>query len=403
MNLTTKILIGLALGVIAGLELGAEGAKFASTWIAPFGTVFMNMIKMVIVPLVFSSLVVGVCSLGDIKKVGRIGVKTIGFYLGTTAFAICIGIAFGILFAPGAGLHIPADVAKVTAKAAPPIMKVITDIFPTNVMEAMLKANMLQIIVFSLFLGVAITSVGEKANGLKNAIEGLAECSYKIVAMIMWFAPIGVFGLITPVVAANGPAVLLPLLKVILAVYIGCALHAFVIYGSMLRILGGINPFKFFKGIMPASMLAFSSCSSAGTLPVTLSCVQKMGVSKEVSSFVLPLGATINMDGTAVYQGVCALFVAQVYGVDLTAAQYGTIIVTGTLASIGTAGVPGAGFIMLTMILTALGLPLEASALIAGIDRVLDMPRTSVNITGDGAVCYLVDKSERKNEDPLNA
>ncbi len=402
MNLTTKILIGLALGIIAGLELGAEGAKFASMWIAPFGTIFMNMIKMVIVPLVFSSLVVGVCSLGDIKKVGRIGVKTLCYYLGTTAFAICIGIAFGVIFEPGAGLVIPTG-AKVAAKAAPPIMKVITDVFPTNVMDAMLKANMLQIIVFALFLGVAITAVGEKAEGLKDTINGLAECCYKIVAMIMWFAPIGVFGLITPVVAANGPAVLLPLLKVILAVYLGCALHAIVIYGSMLQFIGGISPFKFFKGIMPASMLAFSSCSSAGTLPVTLSCVQKMGVSKEVSSFVLPLGATINMDGTAVYQGVCALFVAQVYGVELTGAQYGTIIITGTLASIGTAGVPGAGFIMLTMILTALGLPLEASALIAGIDRVLDMPRTSVNITGDGTVCYLVDKSERKNEDPLQA
>ena len=404
MNLSTKILIGLALGVIAGLELGAEGVGFAKTWIAPFGTIFMNMIKMVIVPLVFSSLVMGVASLGDIKKVGRIGIKTVGYYLGTTAFAIVIGLAIGTIVEPGLGMHMPVDVAKVTAKAAPPISKVIIDIFPTNPLEAMVKANMLQIIVFALFMGVGITAVGEKANALKHAIDGLAEVSYKIVGMIMAVAPIGVFGLITPVVAANGPAVLLPLLKVILAVYFACFLHAVIVYGSMVRFIGKMSPVTFVKAMAPAILMAFSSCSSGGTLPLNMSCVRKLGVSKEVSSFVLPLGATINMDGTAAYQGVCALFVAQIYGVDLTAAQYMTIIVTGTLASIGTAGVPGAGYIMLTMILTSLGLPLEGSALIAGIDRILDMARTTVNITGDATVSLLVDKSEKahaEKEAPL--
>ena len=374
MNLSTKILIGLALGIIAGLELGAEGAGFAKTWIGPLGTIFMNMIKMVIVPLVFSSLVIGVTSLGDIKKVGRIGVKTVAYYLVTTAFAIVIGLAIGTIMQPGVGLHMAADTAKVAAKAAPPISKVIIDIFPTNPLEAMVKANMLQIIV-----------------------DGLAEVSYKIVGMIMAVAPIGVFGLITPVVASNGPAVLLPLLKVVIAVYLACLLHAVLVYGSMIKFLAGMGFIQFIKGIAPASLMAFSSCSSGGTLPLTMSCAQKMGASKEVSSFVLPLGATINMDGTAAYQGVCALFIAQLYGIDLTASQYMTIIVTGTLASIGTAGVPGAGFIMLTMILTSLGLPLEGSALIAGIDRILDMPRTSVNITGDAAVTLLVDKSEKKH------
>ena len=394
MNLTTKILIGLALGIIAGLELGAEGVAFAKTWIGPLGTIFMNMIKMVIVPLVFSSLVVGVCNLGDIKKVGRIGIKTVIYYLGTTAFAIIIGLAFGTLFQPGVGMTMPGAGVKVAAKAAPSIMSVIVGIFPTNPLEAMLKANMLQIIVFSLFVGVGIVAVEEKGEYLKRTIDGLAEVCYKIVGMIMTVAPIGVFGLITPVVAANGPAVLLPLLKVVLAVYLACILHAVVVYGAMLKIIGGCDVIKFFKEVSPASLMAFSSCSSAGTLPVTMACAKKLGISKDVYSFVLPLGATINMDGTAAYQGVCALFIAQLYGIDLTAAQYGTIIVTGTLASIGTAGVPGAGFIMLTMILTALGLPLEGSALIAGIDRILDMPRTSVNITGDATVAYLVGKSE---------
>lgn len=399
MNLSTKILIGLALGIIAGLELGAEGAAIAKTWIAPLGTIFMNMIKMIIVPLVFSSLVIGVASLGDVKKVGRIGVKTVAWYLVTTGFAIIVGLVFGTLLEPGTGLQLPAEAVKATSKAAPPIMKVIVDIFPTNPLEAMVKANMLQIIVFALFVGIGITAVGEKAEALKNAIDGLAEVSYKIVGMIMAVAPIGVFGLITPVVAANGPAVLLPLIKVIVAVYVACALHALIVYGSMVKFVGGMSPFTFAKGMLPAGLMAFSSCSSGGTLPLTMSCAQKLGVSKEVSSFVLPLGATINMDGTAAYQGVCALFVAQIYGVDLTAGQYLTIVLTGTLASIGTAGVPGAGYIMLTMILTSLGLPLEGSALIAGIDRILDMARTTVNITGDAAVSVVVDKSERSYQE----
>lgn len=402
MNLSTKILIALGLGIIAGLELGADGVDLAKTWIAPFGTIFMNMIKMIIVPLVFSSLVIGVCSLGDVKKIGRIGAKTMAYYLGTTAFAIVLGLILAIIIQPGAGVNMPADGVKAAAKAAPPIMKVIIDIFPTNAMEAMLKANMLQIIVFSLFIGIGISMVGERAEYLKRTIDGLAEVSYKIVGMIMNFAPIGVFGLITPVVAANGPAVLLPLLKVVIAVYLGCLLHAVIVYGAMLQFIGKISPVKFFKGIAPAQLLAFTSCSSGGSLPVNMACVQKLGVSKEISSFVLPLGATINMDGTAVYQGVCALFIAQIYGVDLTSGQLLTVILTGTLASIGTAGVPGAGFIMLTMILTAVGLPLEGSALIAGIDRILDMPRTCVNITGDATVCYLIDKSEKENiKEPL--
>ena len=379
MNLSTKILIGLGLGIIAGLELGAEGVDFAKTWIGPFGTIFMNMIKMIIVPLVFSSLVIGVCSLGDIKKIGRIGGKTMAYYLGTTAFAIVLGIFLGTVLEPGAGVNMPGEGVKAAAKAAPPIMQVIIDIFPTNAMEAMLKANMLQIIVFSLFMGIGITAVGDRAKTLYNVFDGLAEVSYKIVGFIMNVAPI-----------------------VVIAVYLGCFLHAVIVYGGLLKFVGKISPVKFFKAILPAQVLSFTSCSSGGTLPVSMQCIQKLGVSKDISSFVLPLGATINMDGTAVYQGVCALFIAQIYGVDLTTGQYLTIVLTGTLASIGTAGVPGAGFIMLTMILTAIGLPLEGSALIAGIDRILDMPRTCVNVTGDATVAYLVDKSEKSNiEEPL--
>ena len=292
MNLSTKILIALGLGIIAGLQLGAEGAAFAKAWIGPLGTIFMNLIKMVIVPLVFSSLVMGVCGLGDVKKLGRIGFKTIALYLFTTAFAIALGIAFGVLVEPGAGLNMSTEGLKVTAKAAPPIMKVIIDIFPTNPLGAMVKANMLQIILFALFVGVGIVAVGEKAEALKNTIDGLAEVCYKMVAIIMSFAPFGVFGLITPVVAANGPAVLLPLLKVIICVYVGCLLHAIIVYGALVATLGKMSPMEFFKGVAPASLLAFSSCSSSGTLPLTMDCMRKMGVSQNISSFVLPLGAT---------------------------------------------------------------------------------------------------------------
>lgn len=396
MNLSTKILIGLGLGVLAGLAIGAQGVAFAKTWIAPFGTIFLNLIKMIIVPLVFSSLIVGVCGLGDVKKIGRIGTKTVAYYLATTAFAIVLGLALGTILVPGAGLSMPGAEVKAAAKAAPPIMSVIVDIFPSNPMDAMLKANMLQIIVFALFLGVGIAMVGDRAKTVYNFFDGLAEVCYKIVGIIMIFAPFGVFALIAPVVAANGPSVLLPLLKVVIAVYLGCALHTVFVYGGMLQLIGKISPLKFFKGLLPAQLVAFSTCSSSATLPVNMECVQKMGVSKEISSFVLPLGATINMDGTALYQGVCALFIAQIYGIELTSAQYMTIILTGTLASIGTAGVPGAGLIMLTMVLQSVGLPLEGIALVAGIDRVLDMPRTTVNITGDAVVSYLIEKSEGK-------
>lgn len=398
MGLTTKILAGLILGVAAGLGLGQSGLPFATTWIAPLGAIFMNMIKMIIVPLVFSSLVLGVAGLGDIKKIGRIGAKTVIMYLGTTAFAICLGIMLGIIFQPGAGLSLPGEGVKAAAKQAPPLMKVIIDIFPTNPIDAMLKANMLQIIVLSVFTGIGIVFVGERADTLLKTLDDITEVCYKIVHYIMQLAPIGVFGLICPVVAANGPDVLLPLAKVIVAVYLGCALHAAVVYGGLIKLLTKLPLGTFFRTILPAQLVAFTGCSSNGTLPVSMQCAENLGVNPEISSFVLPLGATINMDGTAIYQGVCALFVAQIYGVELTTAQYVTIIITGTLASIGTAGVPGAGYIMLTMILTAIGLPLEGSALIAGIDRILDMPRTTVNITGDIMVSCCVDASERKRE-----
>ena len=397
MHLSIKILIGLILGIIGGLIAGPTAVPWMKVWIAPIGTIFINLIKMVIVPVVLASIVSGVASIGDVKKLGRVGVKIMVFYLGTTAFAVAIGLMFGTLMQPGKGLTIPAG-AKAASKLAPPLQDVLVNIIPSNPFVAMEKGDMLQIIVFAIFLGIGITMVGAKAKPVDDFFNGLAEVTYKIIDMIMSFAPYGVFALMMPVVAVNGPKVLLPLASVVAAMYIASIVHAVVVYSGTVATLGGMSPVKFFKGIAPAMLVAFSTCSSGATLPVTMKCTQEnLGVRKDISSFCLPLGATVNMDGTAIYCGLAALFVAQAYGIELNAGQYMTIILTGTLASIGAAGVPGAGLIMLTLVLTSVGLPIEGVALIAGIDRVLDMARTTLNITGDAAGCVVVQNSESKS------
>ena len=396
MHLSIKILIGLILGIIGGLIAGPTAVPWMKVWIAPIGTIFINLIKMVIVPVVLASIVAGVASIGDVKKLGRVGVKIMVFYLATTAFAVSIGLMFGTLMQPGKGLTIPAG-AKAASKMAPPLQDVLVNIIPSNPFVAMEKGDMLQIIVFAIFLGIGITMVGAKAKPVEDFFNALAEVTYKIIDMIMSFAPFGVFALMMPVVAVNGPKVLLPLASVVAAMYIASIVHAVVVYSGTVATLGGMSPVKFFKGIAPAMLVAFSTCSSGATLPVTMKCTQEnLGVKKDVSSFCLPLGATVNMDGTAIYCGLAALFVAQAYGIELNAGQYMTIILTGTLASIGAAGVPGAGLIMLTLVLTSVGLPIEGVALIAGIDRVLDMARTTLNITGDAAGCVVVQNSENK-------
>ena len=399
MNLSVQILVALILSVCAGLVIGPEGLPFVNKWIAPIGTIFINFIKMMIVPVVTCSLIVGVTSLGgDSKKLGRISAKTICLYLITTAIAIVLGFAVAGIIQPGVGLDIAGKVAP-KVKEAPTFMQVLVNMVPTNPIDAMAKGQILPVIVFALLVGIGITQLDEKRSRfLMDLYDAGAEVCYKIIAMVMKFAPIGVFALLLPVVCKNGPKVLLPLLSVILAVAIGCALQCILVYSTLASTMGGVNPVKFFRGMSEAMMLAFTTCSSAAALPVNMkNCQEKLGLSREVTSFVLPLGCTINMDGTALYMGVCSLFVANAFGVNLTSSDMIMIVFTGTLASIGTAGVPGAGLIMLAMVLQAVQLPMEGLALVAGIDRVLDMFRTCVNITGDGAVCCVVDKSERKN------
>ena len=399
MNLSVQILIALVLSVCAGLALGPDGLPFVNKWIAPVGTIFINFIKMMIVPVVTCSLIVGVTSLGgDSKKLGRISAKTICLYLITTAVAIVLGFVVAGIIQPGVGLDIAGKVAP-KVKEAPTFMQVLVDMVPTNPVDAMAKGRILPVIIFALLVGIGITQLDEKRSRfLMDLYDAGAEVCYKIIAMVMKFAPLGVFALLLPVVCKNGPKVLLPLLSVILAVAIGCALQCILVYSTLASTMGGVNPVKFFRGMSEAMMLAFTTCSSAAALPVNMkNCQEKLGLSREVTSFVLPLGCTINMDGTALYMGVCSLFVANAFGVNLTSSDMIMIVFTGTLASIGTAGVPGAGLIMLAMVLQAVQLPMEGLALVAGIDRVLDMFRTCVNITGDGAVCCVVDKSERKN------
>lgn len=362
--------------------------------VEPVGNIFLTLLKMLIVPLVFSSLVVGAASIGDPRDLGRIGLKTIFFYLATTAVAITIGLLLGNFLQPGVGLAI-GEGATFKAPEAPSIKNVIMGLFPANPLKAAVDGNMLQIIVFALFLGVSAVLAGEKGKPFISFFDSLAETMYKLTGIVMMIAPYGVFALIAVTVSKYGMSVLAPFAKVILAVYVGCALQVILVYSGLITVFVKKSPFWFFKGIREAGLTAFVTRSSSATLPITMRNTQEnLGVSEKVSSFVLPLGATINMDGTALYQGVCALFVAQAYGLSLGMGAQLSIILTATLASIGTAGVPGAGLIMLTLVLTAVGLPLEGAALVAGIDAVLDMARTSVNVIGDSCVAAVVASTE---------
>ena len=383
----------ISIGFIAGILFGRMASPEVVGYVQPLGSIFMAMLNMLIVPLVLSSLIVGVASLGDLKALGRIGVKTVVLYLVTTAIAIAIGLALGNIIQPGTGMDLALAKAQ-EAKAAPSLGQVLTNMFPKNAFAAMVNANMLQIIVFALFFGVALTMAGEKGKPALAFFDSMAEVMYKMTAIVMKFAPYGVFALIAVTVSKYGMAVLLPFAKVIAAVYIGCIIHAVVVYSGLVTVFTRKSPLWFFRGIKEASLTAFVTRSSAGTLPVTMECCHNMGVPEKVSSFVLPLGATINMDGTALYQGVCALFIAQAFGIPLSIGAQLGILLTATLGSIGTAGVPGAGLIMLTLVTTQAGLPIEGVAMIAGIDAILDMIRTSLNITGDAAVATVVARTE---------
>ena len=392
------ILIGLIAGIVVGaifwLAMGADAAgAFTAKWIKPFGDIFVNLLKFIVVPLVLLSITDGVISMGDIGKVGKIGWKTVAYFLVTTAIACVIGLVVATVFKGSFPVLELAEDAAYEAKSSN-IMDVIVGIFPSNFVNPMVNSSMLQIIVMALFFGCGILVAGEKGKPFGNFVSSFNEVTQAVMGFILKVSPIGVFCLMTWVVAAQGPKILGSLGLVLLAAYVGYIIHVVFVYSMSVKIFAKMSPLAFFKGIFPAAVFAFTSTSSVATLPVSKECCDKMGVEGEISSFVLPLGATINMDGTAIYQCVAAIFLAKCIGVDLTFAQMVMIVVTATLASIGTAGTSGAGMIMLAMVLEAVGIPTTYIGIIYGIDRLFDMGRTCLNVVGDASCAICVEQWE---------
>ncbi|KAA6474395.1 dicarboxylate/amino acid:cation symporter [Bacillus swezeyi] len=402
MKLATKIIIGLLLGAAVGIILNVTSPdvfnKLNTFLFGPLGTIFLNLIKMLVVPIVFFSLTLGVAGLGDPKKLGRIGAKTISYFLTTTAVAITIGLILALVIKPGKIGTYDTSAAEYSAEKAPNVAETLLNIIPTNPVQAMAEGNMLQIIAFSILVGLGITMLGKKADALLKVVEQGNDLMMYLVNFVMKFAPYGTFGLIAGAIGSQGwdaiKAMGLYMIVVILALFI----HAVVTYGSTVALIAKRNPLTFFKDFSEVMVVAFSTSSSNATLPVSMDVAQrKLKVPEPISSFVQPLGATINMDGTAIMQGVATVFIAQVYNVDLSFTQLMTVVLTAVLASIGTAGVPGVGLILLAMVLQTVGLPVGGIALILGIDRLLDMIRTAVNTTGDAACAVIVTETEKKH------
>jgi len=409
LQLYTKVLIGLLLGVALGVLANQWGfSAFVFSYIKPIGSAFIRLISMVVVPLVFASLLVGTASLNDIRKLGRIGAKTLAYYLCTTIIAISIGLLLANTLKPGVGLseetrteliqsHSEQAEAQIgTDRKKPTITDILLNIVPTNPIRAFVEGRMLQIIFLALMAGICLSLIpSERSQPVINFFEGINELIIQMVHIIMKLAPYGVFALISAVVADFGLGILFVLLKYSLVVIVGLILHVTIVYSSAIKIFSKQKIGTFFRGIRPAQLIAFSSASSSATLPVTMECTEKnLGVPAQIASFALPLGATINMDGTALYQGVSAVFIAQFYYMDLTVAQQLTIVLTAVLASIGTAGAPMAGVITLAIVLKSIGVPLEGIAIIMGVERILDMCRSVVNVTGDASCAVVVASSE---------
>ena len=402
--LTKKILLGMFSGLLLG-SLAHSIALDDSNPIMQFGInglidlggqIFIVTLKLLVVPLVFVSLACGASNLSGGTSLGRIGIKTLVLYLFTTAAAISLALIVANIINPGLGMSLASDTVFV-AKESPPIKQVFLEIFPSNPVKAMAEGNMLQVIVFAILVGVAISKSGEHGSRLRDSLDDWNEVIMKLVLMLMSVAPIGVFCLMTTVFANMGFGGIFDLAKYFFNVVLVLVLHFALTYFLLLRFLAGLNPLRFYKDFYPVMVYAFSTSSSSATLPVTLETLEKkMGVRKEVASFTAPLGATINMDGTAIMQGVATVFIAQAYSVEIGLAGYMTVILTATMASIGTAGVPGVGLITLALVLQQVGLPVEGIALIIGVDRLLDMLRTSVNVGGDATVASIVAKSEGK-------
>ncbi|MBR6161127.1 MAG: dicarboxylate/amino acid:cation symporter [Bacteroidales bacterium] len=390
LSLTTQIGIALLLAVLAGVLLRNQ-ADFVNTYIKPIGIIFLNLLKFIVVPLVLFSIMAGILSMNDISKVGKLGLRALLYFMTTTLFAVTLGLVVpsllrGIL--PTIRISTEAAVEVVEAPHLS-VMDQLVEMFPNNILEPVSSMAMMQIIVIALFFGIAMVHVGEKGEMARKVTLSFNDVVGKILEYIMALAPIGVFCMLTPVVVENGPAVLGSYAALLALAYFCFAVHAGVVYASAVGLLGGLSPLKFFKGMQPAMLFAFSSDSSVATLPYTMQCTEKMGVNKDIGRFVLSLGATINMDGVAIYLGVASVFMANCCGIDLTMSQYLAIAFASTVASIGTPGIPGGSLALMAMVFASAGIPVECVAVAAGIDRLIDMGRTVMSVTGD-ASCAVV-------------
>ncbi len=388
LKIHTQILIAIISGVAAGLLLG-EKAKHVKI----VGDLFIRLLRMIIIPLIMASMVAGVVSIGNIRNLGKIGLRTFVYYMATTLLAVGVGLILVNVLKPGAGVELgmETNVEAVT----PSVVSIVTDIVPKNLFKSMAEDKVLSIIFFSLLLGVALSSVGEKAKPLVTLFEALNAVMLRITDWIMRLAPLGVFALMACTIGQMGLAVIKPLAVYMATVVLGLGIHAFITLPILLSVFGRYSPARFIKDMFSAVATAFSTASSAATLPITMDCLEKKaGVSNKIASFVLPLGATVNMDGTALYEAVAAMFIAQAYGIDLTLWQQLVIMLTATLASIGAAAIPGAGLVTMVIVLKAVGLPLEGIGMVLAVDRLLDMCRTSVNVWGDACGAAVVARLE---------
>ena len=407
LSLTSKIFIGLIAGVICGVifNLFVPASYVRDTIIIDgicyvIGNGFIKLMKMLVVPLVFCSLVCGASAIGDTKTLGKVGGKTIAFYLATTAIAVTVAISVAALIKPGIGLNMNLiEAENVTVAEKTSAVYTLLDIIPDNPFSSLANGNMLQVIVFALIVGILLAKMGERAELVANFFSQFNDLMMEMTNLVMSFAPIGVFFMLTRTFANLGFDAFIPLLKYMGSVVLGLGVQCFVVYMILLFVFTRLNPFKFIKKFFPVMAFAFSTSTSNATIPLNIETLEeKIGVSRKVSSFTIPLGATINMDGTSIMQGVAVVFAAQAYGINLGISGYLTVIATATLASIGTAGIPSVGLVTLTMVFSAVGLPVEAITLIMGIDRILDMLRTAVNVTGD-AVCTTVVAYQNKDVD----
>lgn len=393
LSLTAQIGIALVLAVIAGILLGNH-ADFVNSYIKPIGIIFLNLLKFIVVPLVLFSIMAGILSMNDVSKVGKLGLRALLYFMATTLFAVTLGLVVpsllkGIL----PTIHIStAATAETIDTPHLSVMDQIVNMFPSNILAPVSSMAMMQVIVIALFFGIAMVHVGEKGEMARKVTLSFNDVVCKILEYIMALAPIGVFCMLTPVVVDNGPAVLGSYAALLGLAYLCFVIHAGVVYSSAVKFLGGLSPLKFFKGMQSAMLFAFSSDSSVATLPYTMQCTEKLGVNKDIGRFVLSLGATINMDGVAIYLGVASVFMANCCGIDLTMGQYMAIAFASTVASIGTPGIPGGSLALMAMVFASAGIPVECVAVAAGIDRIIDMGRTVMSITGDASCAIVMQK-----------